>query len=377
MQMYKLSNNSDIRETCLKLNVTKGGTTIISNKARCHYVFIEKLNVVGANILKQDSLAIGAELATPKNTITHEQPFVDCLLIATTREISMLSKKLLAQPFGLKKIAKELKTILGDKVFKKEIMGVLNITPDSFYEKSRASEKNIIENINQLIEDGADYIDIGAQSTRPKAVQVGFEEENKRLQGIFKIINEQKLYENISFSIDSYYPEVMKNALNSGFNIINDITGLENDETCKLAKSYNAKVVIMHMQNKPSTMQDNPNYENVILEVDSFFEKRIQKAELFGIEDIILDVGIGFGKNLNHNVELIKHLEHFTRFNYPLLIGASRKSLINDMHKSNTKDRLSGTISIHQKCLDNGASIVRCHDVKEHRQMMDVWGCIK
>lgn len=373
MQIYKLSNSSNIREVCLKLDVTKGGTTIISNKSRYHYILIEKLNVVGANILKQDALAIGAELATPKNTITHEKPFVDCLLIATTRQVSILAKKLLAQPFTLKKIAQELKVILGTKKFKKEIMGILNVTPDSFYEESRVNEKNIIENINKIIEDGADYIDIGAQSTRPKAIQVGFEEENKRLKNIFKIIREQKLYENISFSIDSYYPEVMKNALDSGFNIINDITGLKNDETCKLAKSYKTKVVIMHMQNNPITMQNNPNYENVILEVDSFFKERIEKAESFNIEDIILDIGIGFGKTLNHNVELIKHLEHFTRFNYPLLVGASRKSLINDMHKSDTKDRLSGSISIHQKCLDNQASIIRCHDVMEHKQMMDVW----
>ena len=373
MQIYKLSNSSNIREVCLKLDVTKGGTTIISNKARYHYILIEKLNVIGANILKQDALAIGAELATPKNTITHEKPFVDCLLIATTRQVSILAKKLLAQPFTLKKIAKELKTILGTKKFKKEIMGILNVTPDSFYEESRVNEKNIIENINKIIEDGADYIDIGAQSTRPKAIQVGFEEENKRLKNIFKIISEQKLYENISFSIDSYYPEVMKNALDSGFNIINDITGLSNDDTCKLAKSYKTKVIIMHMQNNPITMQNNPNYENVILEVDSFFKARIEKAESFNIEDIVLDVGIGFGKNLNHNLELIKHLEHFTRFNYPLLVGASRKSLINDMHKSDTKDRLSGSLSIHQKCLDNQASIIRCHDVMEHKQMMNVW----
>jgi dihydropteroate synthase len=373
MQLYKLSNNSDIKEICLNLNVTKTGAQIINNKARYNYIFIEKLNVIGANILKQEALSIGGELATPKNTITHEDLFVDCLLIVTNKQIEILSKKLLAQPFKLKKIAKELNLLTSKKIFKQEIMGILNVTPDSFYENSRVTEKTIIENINKIIKDGADYIDIGAQSTRPNAIQVGFDEENKRLKNIFKIINKQKLYENISFSIDSYHPEVMKNALDSGFNIINDITGLENTKTCKLAYSYKAKVIIMHMQKNPTIMQNNPNYDNVILEVDSFFEQRIKKAKSFNIEDIVLDIGIGFGKTLNHNLELIKHLEHFTRFNYPLLVGASRKSLINDMHKSETKDRLVGTISIHQKCLDNKASILRCHDVSEHKQMIDIW----
>ena len=171
----------------------------------------------------------------------------------------------------------------------------------------------------------------------------------------------------------------MKYALDCGFTIINDITGLQNDEVCKLGEKYNTKVVIMHMQNDQTTMQKNPYYENVVLEIDEFFKQRVQKAKSFGIKDknIILDVGIGFGKTLEHNLLLLKHLKYFEHFGYELLIGASRKSMINMIVKSEIKDRLPGTLAIHLESINNGASIIRCHDVKEHYQAIKVLEAIQ
>ena len=164
--------------------------------------------------------------------------------------------------------------------------------------------------------------------------------------------------------------------LSHGFKIVNDITGLQNDEVCRIAANYDAQVVIMHMQNDPTSMQNEPFYENVILEIDEYFKTQIEQAHSFGIKDIVLDVGIGFGKTLEHNLLLLKNLEHFKHFGYELLIGASRKSMINMITPSAIEDRLAGTLAIHLESIRNGASIIRCHDVKEHHQAIKVFEAI-
>ncbi|MCK9256844.1 MAG: dihydropteroate synthase, partial [Sulfurospirillaceae bacterium] len=187
----------------------------------------------------------------------------------------------------------------------------------------------------------------------------------------------EKLDEKCTFSLDSYSPLALEYALDRGFKIINDITGLSDDRVTKLAARYGAKVCVMHMQGEPSNMQIDPKYEDVIDEVDRFFMGRIDKANSFGVKDLILDVGIGFGKNLEHNLLLIKHHMHFTRHKLPLLIGASRKSMINAIIKSEPNERLAGSLAIHLKAVENGASIVRCHDVKEHIQAFKVECALK
>jgi dihydropteroate synthase len=182
-----------------------------------------------------------------------------------------------------------------------------------------------------------------------------------------------KLYEKARFSIDSYAPAVIDYALSKGFGIVNDITGLADDAVCKVAARYDATVCIMHMKGTPADMQHNPEYGDVIPEVDAFFDERIAKARSFGIEKLLLDCGIGFGKTLEHNLALIKHQSTFLRHGYPLLVGASRKSLIDKITRAPIEARLPGTLALHQKALDEGASIIRAHDVAEHVQMMAVW----
>jgi dihydropteroate synthase len=165
---------------------------------------------------------------------------------------------------------------------------------------------------------------------------------------------------------------VIEYALKNAFKIVNDITGLENDEVCKLCAKYKAKVVIMHMQGTPQTMQENPSYENILVEVNEFFKERIIKAKSFGIDDLVLDVGIGFGKTLEHNLLLIKHLENFKTLGYPLLVGASRKSMIDKISMSKPDERLAGTITLHVEAVKNGVDILRVHDVYEHNQALKV-----
>ncbi|MGB5793755.1 dihydropteroate synthase [Poseidonibacter sp.] len=255
---------------------------------------------------------------------------------------------------------------------KTKIMGVLNANEDSFFKDSRFSQKEASKRIETMIEDGANIIDLGAVSSRPGSIAVDEKTELSRLKDIVDIIYNCKFYEKVDFSIDSYSPLVIDYVLNKGFKIVNDITGLANDKVCEISSKYNAQVVIMHMQNDPSNMQNNPEYENIMSDLDKYFDKQIEKAKSFGINDIVLDVGIGFGKSLEHNLTLLKNLEHFKHFGYELLIGASRKSMIDKIVPSSIEERLAGTLAIHLESIRNGASIIRCHDVKEHYQAIKV-----
>ena len=378
MLITKLSPQVDIGSYLKELGVDGGGLCILASKAKTHLFKIENLHVGAANILKQDALSIGADLAVPKGTITAEKPFVDVILLATMKQLQMLSKKELAQPFGLKILAQELKLhVKAHTPASPKIMGVINANEDSFYDGSRFSGSHAIEKIIAMIQEGADIIDIGALSSRPGSLSISSREELERIKPIVDAISEEKLYKRASFSVDSYTPGVIDYALSKGFKIVNDITGLESDEVCRLTASYNATAVIMHMQGTPLNMQSNPSYENVVTEVSQFFQERLEKAEHFGIKEIILDVGIGFGKSLDHNLELITSLEHFLKFNRPLLIGASRKSMIDKIISSSVEERLSGTLAIHIKALDHGAEILRVHDVKEHIQALKVYEAIR
>jgi len=371
MIVEKLSNSIDAKRYIKEIGVDGGGVEILTDKSQTHIISIKNLNVGGANILKQDALSIGADLAVPRGTVLAKEPYVDCLLIATTAQLKKLAKKELAQPFGLKDLAKELQKILkAKKQEPTQIMGVINANDDSFFSGSRFKDKNAIEKIQIMIEEGADIIDIGGVSSRPNAAVVRVEEELKRLKPILQAIKQEKLYEQVQFSCDSYEPLVISEALESGFNIVNDITGLANDEVCRLCATYGATAVIMHMQGTPQMMQESPRYESVLNDVYDFFQERILKAEKFGIKDVILDVGIGFGKTLEDNLKLIKHLKHFSSLNKPLLVGASRKSMIDKIANARVENRLGGTLSLHLEAVTNGASMLRVHDVYEHKQAL-------
>ena len=253
-----------------------------------------------------------------------------------------------------------------------QIMGVINANDDSFYKQSRFTDSEAIAKLETMIEEGADIIDIGGVSSRPGSKAVSELEELQRLKPILDAIYAQKLYEKVELSLDSYSPLSLSYAFERGFHIVNDIHGLEDDAVCKLVSEYDAKVVIMHMQGRPETMQKRPNYNNLLEEIESFFKERIQKAEAFGIKEIVLDVGIGFGKTLEDNLTLIKKMAHFKTLSKELLIGASRKAMINALSPCAPEDRLAGTLALHLKAFDNGASIIRCHDVKEHVQAFKV-----
>lgn len=373
MKFYKIDTNSDFNELCKIISPSKAGQVIMHKKSKLNFFFIKDISAPAANILKQDALSVGAELVTNKNVILNQNSS-NALLIATDAQTQRLAKKESAQDFGLKELAKFL-----NSNFKKsqsvKIMGVLNFNNDSFNPDSRVSDFGGVSRIEAMIKDGADYIDIGAVSSRPGSVYVGRDEEFKRLKFIIDEIYRLNLYKRVKFSLDSFDEYCIKYALDRGFKMINDISA--NLNLAPLAARYDSELCIMHMQNDPKTMQIAPKYDDLLGEISAFFKEKIAAVSALGAKKLILDVGIGFGKTAKQNLLLIKNLEHFTRLGYPLLVGASRKSVIDFYSPSEVSHRLAGSLFLHLRAHENGAKIIRTHDVSEHVQMFKLFKALK
>ncbi|XAK33194.1 dihydropteroate synthase [Campylobacter coli] len=368
MKFFKINPNTDFNLLCSFINPHKMGQKIMSEKTQIHFILIKDIATPAANILKQDALRVGAELITHKEVITTKITHSNALLMATKEQIQKLINKEKLQDFGLKNLARFLENDFS-KPKQAELMAVINVNEDSFNADSRVSYKDFEERLNEILALNPEYIDIGAVSSRPKSVYCGKEEEFRRLKNVLDLIYDKNYYEKAIFSLDSFDEYCLEYALNKGFKFINDISSLRNLNLAKLASKYNAKYCLMHMQNDPLTMQDDPRYNDLLDEMSSFFKEKLEILDALGVKESILDVGIGFGKSAEHNMILIKHLEHFLQFKKPLLVGASRKSVINAYYESEVKDRLAGTLYLHLKAFENGASIIRVHDLYEHKQL--------
>lgn len=373
MKSKRVSGSVDIKVLLKQMEVSSEGISIMKNKSEVMLFYISDMSLPAANILKQDALSLGAELAVPYFAILCKRELTDGVLICNKKQLKLLVKKERLQPFGLKELALELEMHTKEAPKREiKIMGVINANEDSFYHKSRFLGDKALEKIDEMISVGAKIIDIGGVSSRPGSGSVSLAEEIRRVSPILKEIKECELYKKAVFSIDTYRPKVAELALQCGFKIINDITGLESDELAHIAGEAGASVVIMHKKGTPKDMQKEPKYDDVVLEVAQFFEERIGKAQKHGIKEIFLDIGIGFGKSLEHNLLLLKHLAHFKKFGCELLVGASRKSMIDKLHPSGIDDRLAGTITLHLEAIKNGATIIRAHDVREHLQAVAI-----
>ena len=368
MKIFKINPQTGFNEICEIIRPSDEGRNLMKKKSAINFFLIKDLRSPAANILKQDALSVGAELVTNRDVILGGANS-DALLMATDAQVLALAKKEAAQDFGLKNLAKFLKSPF-KKPQRAQIMGVVNVNEDSFNAASRVNEKSGIEKIEAMIEAGADYIDLGGVSSRPGSEYCGREEEFRRIKDIVEEIYRLNLHEKAKFSLDSFDPYCLEFALNHGFKMINDITA--NASLATLAARYDAEFCMMHMQGDPATMQIAPKYNDLIGEIADFFEQKIAIARELGAKKLVLDVGIGFGKTAEQNLLLIKHLEHFLKFDYPLLVGASRKSVINHYYPSEVKDRLPGSLYLHLKAYENGAQIIRTHDVAEHKQLFDM-----
>ena len=245
------------------------------------------------------------------------------------------------------------------------IMGILNLTPDSFYDGNRHNtESTALKKVAQMIDEGADIIDIGAFSSRPGAKLVTYNEERQRLMPVLKII--KKHFPDIIISIDTYRHKIAVEAIEEGAHIINDISGGNlDDKMFKTIAGLQVPYIMMHMKGKPENMQKQTEYINVVNEIISFFEKKIKQLNDLGFDKIILDPGFGFGKTLNQNYEILNRLKEFSNLNYPVLVGMSRKSMLYKLLDITPDEALNATTVVNTIALLNGAKILRVHDVKQ------------
>lgn len=331
-----------------------------------------------ANILKQTALTVGADCAVHRDVISGKPEKSNCILGGSISQIKKISQKLKAQPLGLKKLGEQLESIISDRLkpftvkgktfdfSRPYIVGILNLGKsfsDGYQEFEQAKEHAL-----KLINDGADILDIGAESTRPGASAVDDETQIKKLLPILKFLKDK----NIPISIDTRSSKVAKECLLNGADIINDVSGFDYDEKIiDVISEFNCPIIIQHSSSTPDKMQEHTDYENLIEDIYNSLKNKIKISEDKNIENIIIDIGIGFGKTREQNLELLQRFEEFTTLNKPIMLGISRKSFLNMQDADNfTKDIY--TLGINSILMSKGVNFVRVHNVELHKKLLDI-----
>ncbi|MEP6948169.1 MAG: dihydropteroate synthase [Ginsengibacter sp.] len=253
------------------------------------------------------------------------------------------------------------------------VMGILNITPDSFYAGSRLQNMDtILTKARQMIAEGADILDIGGQSTRPGSERISEEEEIEKVLPVIEMLIKE--FDPVILSVDTYHAAVAKEAVNAGASIVNDISGgAMGKNMLETVASLGVPYICMHMKGVPETMHHDTSYENILKEILDFFIKKLDECRLAGIKDVIVDPGFGFGKTIQHNFTLLKNLSIFKILEMPLMAGLSRKSTIYKTLKIDAENSLNGTTVLNTLALQNGANILRVHDVKEAKETVTLF----
>lgn len=368
-----------------RIGVHSAGIKIMLPKGQFRAVLIRDLKPVTANILKQECLSLGAECALHEHSITHKVDQTHAIIMATEAQYRRLIDNLKIQPFRLPRIGKELETLLFtpansllhmahgqsmDLTEKTAVMGILNLTPDSFSDGGLfISRDQALKQAEEMISEGADIIDIGGESTRPGAETVSEAEE---LDRVIPVV--EALAGTVPFiSVDTTKAAVAEAAIKAGAHIINDIFGFhQSPDLAHIAAKHQAGAILMHIKGTPRTMQKNPEYDDLMEDILDWLAESIQIAENAGLpgDHLVVDPGIGFGKTLEHNLEILRRLGELSSLKVPILIGVSRKSFIGKIDGSHVTNRLGGSLAAAVTSVLNGASIVRVHDVKETVQAM-------
>ncbi len=376
-------NKEMLGNALASINVHPESIPIFEHKAEIIPFKLLQVRTPAANILKQEMLAAGGDAAVPVGAVINAERYVDVLLLGTKKHYKLLLKKLEQMTyFGLKQIAEEISAALGEnKVFttladgrvltydKMCVMGILNITPDSFYAGSRVPMlDSVIERAGKMLADGADILDIGGESTRPGSDSVDGGEERRRVLPVIEAL--RKAYPDAVLSVDTYRADTAEAALFAGADIINDISAMEADSAMlSVAVRTKAPIILMHMRGTPKNMQQNCQYSNVVEEVAAYLAQRAQllREQGVGADKIILDPGIGFAKDVEQNLLLMRDLHSLTSFGYPVLLAASRKSTIGAVLGGvPAEERLEGTVATSLQAVYAGAHMIRVHDVKEN-----------
>lgn len=377
-----IEDTDEARRIFEEIGVTEGGSGYMIPKAIFKCVRLKNIPARSGNLIKQEMLAKGGEAAVAKNTITGEGS-TDIILMGTIKQYRLLIKKLKLQPFGLKELAEEIELIIQSHSRQKFnmklangkelelgkrtlIMGILNVTPDSFSDGGRYNEvDNAVRHALQMCEDGADIIDVGGASSRPDSVMADEEEELRRVMPVVERLSK----EGICISVDTFRGEVARQVLDTGAHIINDIGGLQLDSgLLDVLVKWQVPVILMH--NRMQIKKDQV-YSDLISDVILELKQSINMAVEGGLQSdkIIIDPGVGFGKTVAENRILIKRLEEFASLGKPVLLGTSRKSFIGHTLNLEVDERLEGSLATVSMGIMNGADIIRVHDVKESKRV--------
>ncbi len=380
VRLLKVPEEREARRFLEELGCTEHGRRIMVPKMVHRVVRVDHLDSRAANILKQDMLAIGGEVSLPRDVFDYGGKKVSAVISGTLAHFRELIPKLKLQPFGLKELALELEGLLfkkGNRVLhlggrqfdldeRTLVMGIVNVTPDSFSDGGKFLQADrAVEHALRLVEEGADILDVGGESTRPGSEFVPLEEELRRVVPVLERLVERV---EVPISIDTTKAEVARRALDLGCAMVNDISaGRLDPEMLPLVASRGVPICLMHMKGLPKDMQRDPRYDDVVGEIMDFLRERAEVAMEAGVErdDILVDPGIGFGKTLEHNLEILRRLEEFKSLGYPLLLGTSRKSFIGAILDLPVEERLEGTAASVALGIAAGADIVRVHDVRE------------
>lgn len=381
-----LRSTAEARRELERIGVDPAGIARMLPKLELLPILVPNLRAAAANILKQELLSLGGDAAVARGTVACSIEKTDALLIASRKQLTGLCDKLAQQPFGLATLALQLRELLATiaaplpawKLARRElslqrplIMGILNVTPDSFSDGGRfATVETAVAHALQMVEQGADLIDIGAESTRPGAPLISADEELRRLLPVLEALAGRIT---VPISIDTWKAPVAEAALKAGAEIINDISGLTFDPAlAEVAARHRAGLVLMHTRGTPETMQQDTGYQDLLGGIADFLQTSLQRALAAGCspEQLVLDPGIGFGKDLAGNLEILRRLPELAGLGYPLLLGTSRKRFIGTvLGREKPDDRLFGTAATVALAVAHGARILRVHDVQAMRDV--------
>lgn len=364
------------------LKVDERGIGIMSPKGFFHVLRLRSLKSPAANILKQEILSVGGECATSRSVVLGDPEPQDVIVMGTRRQLAQLGSRLKAQPFGLKQAAGRIEDFLkkttrpsrpvdslllalsGDPSRYPLIMGILNVTPDSFSDGNAYPDTSAaICHGTTLFERGAEIVDVGGESTRPGSGPVSTEDELRRVLPVIAGLCKQT---DRPVSVDTTKAQVAREALEAGAALINDVSAGRNDpQMFEVAAQAGCLLILMHMQGKPKTMQQNPHYDYLMDELHRFFDERLTQAMKAGVKEerIILDPGIGFGKRREDNYEILRRLGELRIFGRPVTVGVSRKSFLQSELGETPRDRLEESVAAGTIAMVNGADILRVHDV--------------
>lgn len=369
--------DTDIEKEINAIGFDKSYSHKAKEKFEYKNIKIYSLTPAMANILKQTALSVGCDCATHREVITGKIENSNCILGGSVSQIKKIAEKLKFQPFGLKELGKKLenscpplaggpKSMISRRGTK--LVGILNLTTNSFSDGGMYNDfEKAKEHLLELISDGADIIDIGAESTKPYSSPVSPKEQLEKLLPIIDFAKNQT-----TISIDTRSAIVAEECINVGANIINDVSGFDYDEKMvDVIAKHNIPIIIQHSQGTPETMQNSPHYNNLIEDIFLNLKKKIDFAHSKNIKNIIIDPGIGFGKTKEDNFEIIKRIEEFQSLNCPIMLGISRKSLL-DMPNADNLAKDIYTTAINALAIERNVDYIRVHNIKMHRKLIDL-----